>query len=145
MRNNFLEFFKLQSQYQITICSLTHHLYGEKLSRQKGHRPTQTTLSEPTFSTFRYKTWRTVYMRKKKLARLERRPAQLGHPFVMVDSPTQPGQILPTFSPSQVNSVEVRRSENAQVLFQTIRSLAEHAQSLLTRERGQLYSHIDAR
>ena len=50
-------------------------VYMEKrLSRLKGHPPTRATLSEPTFQTFPYKTWRTVYSvytRRKKLAKLE--------------------------------------------------------------------------
>ena len=33
--------------------------------------PTRATLGDPTFPTFPYKTWRTVYMRNKRLARLE--------------------------------------------------------------------------
>ena len=35
----------------------------------------ESTLGEPTFHTFPYKTWRTVDMRNKKLARLEEWPA----------------------------------------------------------------------
>ena len=42
-------------------------LYGEKLSRVEGSPPTRATLGEPTFHTFAYKTWGTVYTRKKKL------------------------------------------------------------------------------
>ena len=36
-----------------------------------GRKVTRATLGEPTFHTFPYKNWRTVYMRNKKLARLE--------------------------------------------------------------------------
>ena len=36
-----------------------------------GAAATQTTLGEPRSPTFFYQTWRTVYMRNKKLARLE--------------------------------------------------------------------------
>ena len=32
---------------------------------------TRTTLGEPRFPTFFYQTWRTIYMKRKKLARLE--------------------------------------------------------------------------
>ena len=41
----------------------------------KGHLPSRATLDEPTFHSFPYKTWRTIYMRKKMLARLEGWPA----------------------------------------------------------------------
>ena len=36
-----------------------------------GAEATRTTLGEPRFPTFFYQTWRTIYMKRKKLARLE--------------------------------------------------------------------------
>ena len=48
---------------------------------QKGHYPTRATLGESTFHIFPYKTWRTVYMTNKTLARLEGRVlSMVGHP-----------------------------------------------------------------
>ena len=46
----------------------------ETCLKQKCHPPTQDNLGEPTFTTFPYTTWRTVYTRNK-LARLEGWPA----------------------------------------------------------------------
>ena len=43
----------------------------------KGHSPTRATLGKTTFPTFPYKTWRTVYMRKKRDGQA-RRVSQLG-------------------------------------------------------------------
>ena len=40
-----------------------------------GAAATRTTLGEPRFPTFFYQTWQTVYMRNKKLVRLEIRAA----------------------------------------------------------------------
>ena len=51
--------------------------------KQKGHYPTRATLGESTFHIFPYKTWRTVYMTNKTLARLEGRVSlfsMVGHP-----------------------------------------------------------------
>ena len=45
-----------------------------------GAAATRTTLGEPRFPTFFYQTWRTVYLRNKKLVRLEIRAALLGQP-----------------------------------------------------------------
>ena len=45
-----------------------------------GAAATRTTLGEPRFPTFFYQTWRTVYLRNKKLVRLEIRAAFLGQP-----------------------------------------------------------------
>ena len=36
-----------------------------------GAATTRSTLGEPRFPKFFYQTWRTIYMRNKKLARLE--------------------------------------------------------------------------
>ena len=42
-----------------------------KAVRSRLCSPTRATLGDPTFPTFPYKTWRTVYVRNKRLARLE--------------------------------------------------------------------------
>ena len=53
------------------VSKLGPRLYGEKLSGIKGSLSYPSYLIEPTFPPFPYKTWRTVYMRNKKLARIE--------------------------------------------------------------------------
>ena len=54
--------------YTLTHPTLPAVYIGETL---KCHSPTRATLDKPTFHTFPYKTWRTVYIRNKKLAWLE--------------------------------------------------------------------------
>ena len=49
-------------------------LYGEKLSRVEGSPAYPSYPGRANFSYISLKTWRTVYMRNKKLARLEGLP-----------------------------------------------------------------------
>ena len=69
-----LTFFDATKFYETQHTIYTHSPHpppvciGETL---KCHSPTRATLDKPTFHTFPYKTWRTVYIRNKKLAWLE--------------------------------------------------------------------------
>ena len=101
------------------VVILRLRLYREKLARWKGHPPTWATLGEPTFHLFPYKTWRTVYTRNKKSARLDGWPGLagltlfdrrvtllVGPIFLHTDTLARPA-----------GSTRWRQSEHAQALF----------------------------
>ena len=67
-----LSFFRRTDQNRVrTESSIRSNLGPVSMDKScqgyKGHSPSPATLGEPTFHTFSYKTWRTVYMKNKRL------------------------------------------------------------------------------
>ena len=107
----------------------------ESCSGKKGYPPTQATLAEPTFPTFRYQTWQTIYMRNKNLPRLEGWPALPGHPLSMIGPPSLPGQLFFHINTSACPAGSTRSKRDDQRM----------RGQLLARAKGSNFSHVNAR
>ena len=124
------------------------HLYGQKVSREKGSPSYNwANLGEPTFPSFHYNTWRTVYMTNKKLARLEGRWP--GLVTCKAGSSSFDGRVTLLAGPTFLHINTLAPPAGSARSRRDDQSMPKHCLHWKTSswlgKKGQVFSHVNAR